>query len=265
MLWNEEMAMRVDLNCDLGESFGPWPMGDDAAMLSLVSSANIAGGMHGGDPSVILNACSLARGNGVSIGAHPGFPDLQGFGRRQIIGYAPREIEAFVAYQIGAVQALATMAGGRVTHVKAHGALSNMACEDAAMAGAIARAIRAVDPRLIFVVLPFSELARAGEELGLPMAIEVFADRAYEENGLLMSRRKAGSVIHDADKAADNVLAMIRDQAVTTGSGRKLETRVDTVCIHSDTPGAVAMARHIRARLEAAGVTIAPFASWIAA
>lgn len=255
--------MRVDLNSDLGESFGPWPMGDDAAMLSLVSSANIAGGMHGGDPSVILNACRLAKDKGVSIGAHPGFPDLQGFGRRQILGYSAAEIEAFVAYQIGAVQALATMSGARVTHVKAHGALSNMACEDAAMAGAIARAIKAVDASLIFVVLPFSELAKAGEATGLRMAMEVFADRAYEESGLLMSRKKPGSVIHDADKAADNVLAMIADQAITTGSGRKLPTRVDTVCIHSDTPGAVVIARHIRSRMDSAGVAIQPFAGWI--
>lgn len=255
--------MRVDLNSDLGESFGPWPMGDDEAMLSLVSSANIAGGMHGGDPTVIFNACRLAVARGVAIGAHPGFPDLQGFGRRQILGFSAGEIEAFVAYQIGAVQALARMAGGRVTHVKAHGALSNMACEDAAMAGAIARAIRAVEPALIFVVLPFSELARAGEAAGLTLAMEVFADRAYEENGLLMARKKAGSVIHDADRAADNVLSMIREQAITTGAGRKLPTRVDTVCIHSDTPGAVAMARHIRARLDAEGVAITPFSNWM--
>ncbi|MCA0423036.1 MAG: LamB/YcsF family protein [Proteobacteria bacterium] len=255
--------MRVDLNSDLGESFGPWPMGDDAAMLSLVSSANIAGGLHGGDPTVILNACRLAVARDVSIGAHPGFPDLQGFGRRQILGFSAGEIEAFIAYQIGAVQALARMAGGRVTHVKAHGALSNMACEDAMMAGAIARAIRAVNSDLIFVVLPFSELARAGEAAGLRMAMEVFADRAYEDNGLLMGRKKPGSVIHDADAAAENVLAMIRDQAITTGTGRKMPTRVDTVCIHSDTPGAVAMARHIRARLDAAGVVITPFAAWV--
>ena len=255
--------MRVDLNSDLGESFGPWPMGDDAAMLSLVSSANIACGLHGGDPQVILKACRLALTHGVSIGAHPGFPDLQGFGRRQILGYSAEEIESFVAYQIGAVQALARMAGGRVSHVKAHGALSNMACEDAMMAGAIARAIKSVAPELIFVVLPFSELQRAGEAAGLRMAVELFADRGYEENGLLMSRKKPGSVIHDADAAADNVLAMIRNQAVTTGSGKLLPTRVDTICIHSDTPGAVAMARHIRARLDAAGVSIQSFADWI--
>lgn len=256
--------MRVDLNSDLGESFGPWPMGDDEAMLGLVSSANIACGFHGGDPQVILNACKLALKKGVSIGAHPGFLDLQGFGRRQIVGLSAGEIESFVAYQIGAVQALAKMAGGQVTHVKVHGAMSNMACEDDAMADAIARAIQAVDSKHIFVVLPYSALHRAGERYGLTMAMELFADRAYEESGLLMSRKKAGSVIHDADAAADNVLAMIKNQAITTASGKKLPTRVDTICIHSDTPGAVAIARHIRARLDREGVEIVPFARWLA-
>ena len=255
--------MRVDLNSDLGESFGPWPMGDDDAMLGLVSSANIACGFHGGDPEVILKACRMARERGVSIGAHPGFLDLQGFGRRQIVGLSTGEIESFVAYQIGAVQALAKMAGGQVTHVKIHGAMSNMACEDAGMASAIARAIKVVDSSLIFVVLPFSELQRAGQTAGLPMAVELFADRAYEDNGLLMPRKKAGSVIHYADVAAENVIRMVRQQAVTTGSGKILPTRVDTICIHSDTPGAVAMARHIRQKLDEATITIAPFASWI--
>lgn len=255
--------MRVDLNSDLGESFGPWPMGDDDAMLSLVSSANIACGFHAGDPQVIVKACRLARERGVSIGAHPGFLDLQGFGRRPIQGLSAGEIEAFVAYQIGAVQALATMAGGRVTHVKIHGAMSNMACEDDGMSDAIARAIKAVDSKLIFVVLPYSALQRAGERAGLTMAMELFADRAYEENGLLMSRKKPGSVIHDGDAAARNVLAMIKDQAITTGSGKKLPTPVDTICIHSDTPGAVAMARQVRKALDDAGVAIAPFATWL--
>lgn len=255
--------MRVDLNSDLGESFGPWPMGDDDAMLGLVSSANIACGFHGGDPEVIRNACRLASERGVSIGAHPGFADLQGFGRRPILGLGAGEIESLVGYQIGAVQALAKMAGGAVTHVKIHGAMSNMACEDDAMAEAIARAILAVDPALIFVVLPFSALQRAGEKHNLRLAVELFADRAYEANGLLMSRKKAGSVLHDSKAAADNVMAMIRNQAITTGSGERLPTRVDTICIHSDTPGAVAMARDIRARLDAEGVRIAPFAEWV--
>lgn len=255
--------MRVDLNSDLGEGFGPWPMGDDAAMLGIVSSANVACGFHGGDPQVILNACKLAISHGVSIGAHPGFLDLQGFGRRPILGLTAGEVESFVGYQIGAVQALAKMAGGAVTHVKVHGAMSNMACEDDAMAGAIARAIKAVDSKLIFVVLPFSALQRAGEKEGLRMALELFADRAYEDNGLLMSRKKPGAVIHDSAAAIRNVLGMIKNQAITTGSGKIMPTRVDTICIHSDTPGAVAMARDLRLALDAAGVRIAPFADWV--
>lgn len=255
--------MRVDLNSDLGESFGPWPMGDDEAMLGLVTSANIACGLHAGDPQVILKACRLALARSVSIGAHPGFADLQGFGRRQILGLTAAEIESSLAYQIGAVQALATMAGGVVTHVKVHGAMSNMACEDAGMAMAIARAIHAVDPRLVFVVLPYSELQRAGEALGLRMAMELFADRGYEENGLLMSRKKPGSVIHDGAKAIENVMTMIRKQAITTASGRELPTPVDTICIHSDTPGAVQMARDLRRALETAGVRIEPFITWV--
>lgn len=257
--------MRVDLNSDLGESFGPWPMGDDDAMLGLVTSANIACGFHGGDPQVILKACRLAQQRGVSIGAHPGFLDLQGFGRRPIHGLSAGEIESFIAYQIGAVQGLATMAGGRVTHVKVHGAMSNMACEDDAMADAIARTIKAVDASQIFVVLPYSALQRAGERAGLTMAMELFADRAYEENGLLLSRKKPGAVIHDSAGAVQNVLAMVRNQAITTASGKRLPTPVDTICIHSDTPGAIAIARDVRKGLEQAGVRIAPFANWLAA
>lgn len=255
--------MRVDLNSDLGESFGPWPMGNDPAMLDLVSSANIACGFHAGDPQVMLKACRLAMASGVSIGAHPGFLDLQGFGRRPIIGLSPEEIESFVAYQIGALRGVAALAGARVTHVKVHGAMSNMACEDEAMAGAIARAIKGVDPALVFVVLPFSELQRAGEREGLRLALEVFADRAYDDNGLLMSRRKAGSVIHDGAVAAQNVLRMVREQAVTTGSGKKMPTRVDTICIHSDTPGALLMAQQVQQALLGAGVQIQPFATFL--
>ncbi|HRJ70343.1 MAG TPA: 5-oxoprolinase subunit PxpA [Beijerinckiaceae bacterium] len=255
--------MRVDLNSDLGESFGPWPMGDDPAMLDLVSSANIACGFHGGDPQVMLRACTLAKARDVSIGAHPGFLDLQGFGRRQIVGLSAEEVETFVAYQIGAIRGVAALAGARVTHVKIHGAMSNMACEDEGMAAAIARAIRGVDPDLIFVVLPFSALQRAGEKAGLRLAMEVFADRAYEDNGLLMSRKKPGSVIHDGAAAAANVLRMVRQQAVTTGSGKVMPTRVDTICIHSDTPGAIAMARQVRQVLVDASVAIRPFASWL--
>lgn len=252
--------MRVDLNCDLGESFGPWPMGQDTAMLGLVTSANIACGFHGGDPDIMRDTAALAKRNGVAIGAHPGFHDLQGFGRRRILGLSARDIEALIAYQIGAMQACAALAGHRVTYVKVHGALSNMACEDAMMANAIAAAIKAVDRSLVFVVLPLTALATAGEKAGLPLASEVFADRAYEDDGQLVSRSKPGAVIHDADAAGERVFRMVADQAVTTVSGKRLPVRVDTVCFHGDNPAAVALARSVRARLKAEGVELRAFA-----
>ena len=191
--------MQVDLNCDMGESFGPWTMGDDSAMLELITSANVACGFHGGDPQIMLKTAKLAKEKGVAIGAHPGFHDIEGFGRRPIQGLSAREIETLVAYQIGALQGIAALAGHRVTYVKIHGALSNMACEDEMMANALAAAIKGVDPSLAFVVLPFSKLVGAGEKAGLAIVTEVFADRAYEDSGLLVSRRKPGAVLHDPE------------------------------------------------------------------
>ncbi len=252
--------MRVDLNSDMGESFGPWNMGDDALMLDIVTTANVACGFHGGDPDIMRATCEAAKARGVAIGAHPGFNDLQGFGRRQIVGLSAREIEALVAYQIGALQAMAVMAGHKVTHVKAHGALSNMACVDAAMAGALARAVKAVDARLVFVVIPLTQIERAGEAAGLKLAREVYADRAYEDDGTLVSRKKPGAVLHDPAAVARRVLQMVQDQAIVSVGGKRLKLAVDTVCIHGDTPGAVAMAKAVRAALTAAGVEIAPFA-----
>lgn len=249
----------VDLNSDLGESFGAWNMGDDAAMLDVVTTANIACGFHAGDPDTMLKTVESAKARGVAIGAHPGFHDLQGFGRRQIQGLSAREVETLVAYQIGALQAVATMAGHRVTHVKAHGALSNMAMLDAGMATALARAVRAVDPTLTFVVLPLTELERAGESANLPLAREIFADRAYEDDGTLVSRKKPGAVLHDPEAVADRVLEMVQERAIVSVSGKRLPMPIDTVCIHGDSPGAVAMAVAVRRRLDAAGVLIAPF------
>src|SRR5476651_715647 len=187
----------IDLNCDLGEGFGAWEMGNDAAMIELATSVNIACGYHGGDADVMRTTVELAKARGVSIGAHPGYRDLHGFGRRPVAGLTAAEIENLVAYQIGALRAIATMAGHKVTHVKAHGALSNVACEDDMTARAVAAAIKAVDPTLIFVVLANSKLVTAGDAAGLPLAHEVFADRAYEDDGSLVSRRKPGSVLHD--------------------------------------------------------------------
>lgn len=251
--------MTIDLNCDLGEGFGAWSMGDDAAMLRLATSANVACGFHGGDSDIMLKTARLARDNGVSIGAHPGYRDLHGFGRRPVPGITASEIETLVAYQIGALQAVAALAGHKVTHVKAHGALSNVGCVDDMTARAIAAAIKAVDRDLIFVVLPNSALARAGEASGLRTVSEVFADRAYEDDATLVSRSKPGAVLHDADAIAARVVRMVQDRAIVAASGKVIKVAVDTVCIHGDTPGAVAIAQRIRSALDAAGIAVAPF------
>jgi len=249
----------IDLNCDLGEGFGAWDMGNDAAMIELASSVNIACGFHAGDANIMRKTIELAKARGVNVGAHPGYQDLHGFGRRPIPGLKSSEIENLVAYQIGALQALATAAGTRVTHVKAHGALSNVACEDDMTAKAIANAIKAVDPNLIFVVLANSKLVQAGEAANLPMVHEVFADRAYEDDGSLVSRRKPGAVLHDPKQIADRVVRMVQDGAVVSVTGKVIRMRTDTVCIHGDTPGAVEIARGLRQSLKAAGIAVAPF------
>jgi len=249
----------IDLNCDLGESFGPWEMGNDAAMIELATSVNVACGFHAGDADIMRKTCELAKARGVNVGAHPGYRDLHGFGRRPFPGMKTSEIENMIAYQIGALQAIATAAGHKVTHVKPHGALSNVACEDITTAKAIASAIRAVDPNLVFVVLANSALVQAGEAANLPMVHEVFADRAYEDDGTLMSRRKPGSVLHDAKAIAQRVVRMVQDGAVISASGKAIKMRTDTVCIHGDTPGAVDIARGVRQALKEAGIDVAPF------
>jgi len=252
--------MKVDLNCDMGEGFGPWPMGDDAAMLDIVSSANVACGFHAGDPQIMFRTASLARERGVAIGAHPGFNDLWGFGRRPIAGDSPAEIERMVAYQIGALQGVAALAGHRVTYVKVHGSLNNMANESEDLAMALARAVRGVDRDLVHVCMPGLPMEAASERVGLKVARELFADRTYEDSGQLTPRRKPGAVLHDPEAAAEQVLRTLRDGALTTVSGRRIPVAIDTICVHGDEPTAVAMARTVRERLTAAGVTIAPFA-----
>ncbi len=252
------MSLRVDLNSDMGEGFGPWKMGDDAAMLDIVTSANIACGFHAGDPVIMTETARLAAARGVAIGAHPSFMDLWGFGRRQIRGDSPADIEKFIAYQIGALQATAALAGHRVTHVKAHGALSNMASVEADLALAIGRAIKAVDRDLIYVVMPATELARAGEALGLRCANEIFADRAYMDDGTLMPRKLPGSMIHDKDFAAARVVEMVTDRALRSAGGKRIPISVDTICVHSDSADAVEMARAVKAALLAAGIAVRP-------
>ncbi len=250
----------VDLNCDMGESFGVWRMGDDRAMFDLITSANVACGFHAGDPQTMLTSACVAKEKGVALGAHPSFPDLQGFGRRRILGLTPRELTAMVAYQIGALQAIAALAGHRVTHVKPHGALYNMASESEEVAAAIARGIGDVDHDLIFVVLPATAMEAAGQKSGLSLAREVFADRAYEDDLTLVARGKSGAVIRDPAIVAERVLRMVRDQAVTTVSGEKVSVPVDTICIHGDTAGAVELAKAVRDRLTADGVQLRAFA-----
>ena len=249
----------VDLNSDMGEGFGPWQMGDDAAMLDIVTSANVACGWHAGDPNIMYRTAEIAKAKGVSIGAHPGFGDLWGFGRRVIRGDSMADLEKQVAYQIGAMQALATLAGHKATHVKAHGALGNMINDDEDMALAIGRAIKGVDPALVYVVMPGLPTERVAERLGLAMAREVFADRTYDDNGNLTSRKKDGAVIHDAELAAERVLRMVEAQEVVTVTGKVLKVAIDTICVHGDNPAAVAMARTVRQRLEAAGIAVKPF------
>jgi 5-oxoprolinase (ATP-hydrolysing) subunit A len=251
------MTGLIDLNVDCGESFGAWPMGHDETVLPLVSSANIACGFHAGDPQVMAKTCEIAKRHGVSIGAHPGLPDLQGFGRRPM-PLSENEIETLVAYQIGALQAIAARAGMGVAHVKAHGALYNMAERDATVAGAIARAVKAVDARLILVAGTGSPLVGAAEAQGLRFAAEGFPDRAYTDDGLLMARKLPGAVIHDPDVAAEQAVGMVLRGEIRTAGGKTLKRPVQTLCIHGDEPTAGVVASAIRAALIAAGVTIAP-------
>ncbi|MBI1209190.1 MAG: 5-oxoprolinase subunit PxpA [Azospirillum sp.] len=252
---------RIDLNCDMGEGFGAWTMGDDPAMLDVVTSANIACGFHAGDPMIMTETVRAALERKVQIGAHPAFNDLAGFGRRAIAGIGPREIERLVAYQIGALQGCAALVGHRVGHVKPHGALYNLAAVEPDIAAAIVRAIRAVDRSLTLVGPPASALEAAGGSAGLRVAREVFADRSYEDDGQLTPRSQPGAVIHDAAVAAQRVVGMVVDRTIICRSGKRLALVADTVCVHGDTPGAVAIARSIRAALEAAGCTVAPLAS----
>ncbi|HTV46585.1 MAG TPA: 5-oxoprolinase subunit PxpA [Stellaceae bacterium] len=250
----------IDLNCDMGESFGAWTMGSDAEMLEIVTSANIACGFHGGDPLVMFETVGRAKENGVGIGAHPSFFDVWGFGRRQIQGETPADIEKIVVYQIGALQGVARALGHRVCHVKAHGTLANLAAIDRPTALAIGRAIAAIDRELIYVVMAGTELERAAAELGLRMAREIYADRAYDDGGNLVSRKLPGAVLHDPEEAARRVQEMVREGAIISQSGKRLPVAIDTVCVHGDNPAAVAMAGRVRDRLEQAGIALRPMA-----
>jgi len=251
------MSLRININADMAEGFGPYDIGDDAALLEIVASANLACGMHSGDPGVLARVAAAAAERGVSIGAHPGFNDLWGFGRRRI-EMGARDLEYLVAYQIGAVQAMASYAGIPVTHVKAHGALNNMACTDPDYAKAIARAIRTVDPTLIHLVMPGTEMERATRALDLPLAREAFIDRTYEADWTLTPRRLEGSVIRDPEVAAARAVRMVQEGRIPARQGGDLAVAFDSLCVHGDEPTAVAVARAVRTALEQAGIQIVP-------
>jgi len=251
--------MHIDLNSDLGEGFGPYKHGDDEAMLRLVSSANVACGGHAGDPDLMSHTFSLCKSLGVAAGAHPGFPDLFGFGRRRI-PCSVVQVENLVAYQIGAAQAVARLAGCSLNHVKAHGALGNWISEDESVARAFARAVRAVDPLLTILAIAATAGERGAELEGARFVREIYADRAYTDEGLLVPRDQPGSVLHDPEQIAERVLVMLAEKAVISTSGKRVPTAIDTVCIHGDTPNAVGIAKVLRAKLEQEGIIVQPFA-----
>ena len=254
------MIRKIDLNCDMGESFGAYTIGDDAAMLDLVTTANIACGFHAGDPVVMRRTIRMAKEKGVSVGAHPSFADLYGFGRRRISGERPEDLETQLIFQIVAMQGMAALEGHPMTHVKTHGSLGNMAATDPDLAALCVRAIHAVDPALIFVTLPYSETYTAAEKAGIRVACEIYADRAYTDNGELMPRSQPGAVIHDPAQSLDQVLEMVVGGHIPTAGGLKLPVQPETLCIHGDTAGAVDIARNLRAALEENHIEIAPFA-----
>ena len=247
--------MRIDMNSDTGESFGAYTIGHDAGLFRSITSANVAAGFHAGDPSVLRDTIRLAKAHGVAVGAHPGFPDLVGFGRREL-NVTPQEAEDFVLYQIAAVAGVAAAEGVAIQHVKPHGALFNMAVRNAELAAAIARAVTAFDKALILFGLPGSEILAAGRAAGLRVAAEVFADRAYEADGSLTSRRKPGSVIHDPAAVVSRAVRMVKEQTVIATDGSVVRVEADTICVHGDTPGSDDLAAKIRAGLEAASITV---------
>lgn len=237
-------------------------MGQDEALMSSITSANVACGFHAGDPGVMRRTVALAKRHGVAVGAHPGFPDLVGFGRRELQA-SPQEIEDFVLYQVSALAGIAAASGLRLQHVKAHGALYNMAARDRALAAAIAQGVAAFDRNLVLYGLPNSELLREGGKAGLRIAAEVFADRAYEPDGSLASRRKPGSVIHDSEKVVERAVRMARDHEVVATDGSTIRLKVDTICVHGDTPGSAELARKVRSGLDAAGISVVPVQTFL--
>lgn len=254
------MKQTFDLNSDLGEGFGPWRMGDDAAVLDLVTSANVACGGHAGDPETMFETLVMARERGVVVGAHPGYADRAGFGRR-VIPMKMGEIQRLVATQIGALMGAAALAGTSVRYVKPHGALANLAADDRPVAEAIVRAIVAISPSLAVLAISGTELEQTARSNGLSVFSEIFADRGYLQNGRLVPRQRAGAMIDDPHHAADRLIEFFRTGLMPTIDGPPIALEADSICVHGDSPGAVAMASHVRDRMVGAGFELAPFLS----
>ena len=252
----------VDLNSDLGESFGSYKIGNDEGVIPLISSANVACGAHAGDPDVMAKTAELCKKSGISMGAHPGFFDLMGFGRRNM-SVSPAEAKNLITYQIGALDAFAKSKGIKLCHVKPHGALYNMAAKDKKLAMAIAEAVYEYNPKLILLGLSGSEMLKAAEEIGLPYAAEVFADRAYEDDGTLVARSKPGAMITDEDEAVSRVIRMIKEHRVTSITGKEIEISPASVCVHGDSEKALLFVKKIRAAFAAEGIEIKPLSEII--
>ena len=257
------MIDRIDINSDLGESWGAYKIGDDRSMLRIVTSANLACGFHGGDPDVMTESVALAKESGVAVGAHPGFFDLFGFGRRKIIGDSPATLRNQIIYQISALSGIARAGSHRVTHVKTHGSLGNMAAVDRTMADAVVAAAQAVDRDLIFVAMPGNALDHAARAVGARIANEIYADRTYDDDGNLTPRSQPGAVIHDVAEAKARALLMLEDGAIRSTSGKRIPMQIDTICVHGDNPEGIAMARGLREALTEAGVKVAPFHTFV--
>ncbi len=250
----------IDINCDMGEGFGAYQMGNDDAMLEVVSTVNLACGFHAGDPSIMARICESAKQRGVAVGAHPGYLDLWGFGRRNMV-HSAKEIKELVAYQVGASMAMAALSGHKITHVKAHGALGHVVGDDKEASAAYVEGLRAIDSNLIVYVMVTTALEQAAEKAGMRVAREIFADRSYQDNGRLTPRGQPGAVIHDSTVAAQRVCEMVSEQCIITTSGKRIPVGINTVCVHGDTDGAPAIARELRDALVASGVTIAPLSA----
>jgi len=256
---------QIDLNSDVGESYGAYTIGLDEEVIPLISSVNIACGFHAGDPSVMRRTIAIAKDHGVALGAHPGFPDLLGFGRRNMDA-TMEEIRDYITYQIGALQGFAVSQGMKLQHVKAHGALYNMAAQDMRIAEAITESVSRLDKDLILVMLPGpkkDEVQEIGKRYGIRVSFEFFADRSYKSDGTLVSRREPGAIIHDHQFAADRVLKMVTEGTIASMDGTEIKVASDTICVHGDNPAAVRLIKQIRERLLSSGVAIAPMGEFL--